>query len=383
MPCMSTSAQRTRNEVLKRNSSCCIGSVLLIGDQGAHTGIGEDFQQYRVGYPSIDDDRAAHATLHRVQRAADLGQHAAIDGAIGNQLIDLGGTQSGQHLAFLVHQPRDVGQQHELLRAQGLGHLAGHQIGIDVIGLAVLAHADRSDHRNEIVGNQPVDQVDVDPGHFTDTADVEDLRLVHARRLAGDLELACADQVGVLAGQAQGLAAMLVDQVDDVLVHLTAEHHFNDVHGGIVGHPHALDEFAVDVQALEQVADLRATAVHHHRVDADGLHQNDVLADAGLQLLAFHGIAAVLDVDGFAGKALDIGQRFGEDARYLGGGVTVEHDDGVLRVYRFSSRSGATAPSCWRNVWRMRSSPAASSASKRSTSTGVVFEARTSPQPSG
>src|SRR5690554_7626586 len=88
MLCGSTSAQRTRSGVLKRKSSRCMplsSALLLVGDQRADTGIGEDFQQYRIGYPAVDDDGTADATLNGIQSATDLRQHAAVDGAIGDQ----------------------------------------------------------------------------------------------------------------------------------------------------------------------------------------------------------------------------------------------------------------------------------------------------------
>ena len=52
----------------------------------------------------------------------------------------------------------------------------------------------------------------------------------------------------VLAGQADRLAAVLVDEADDVLVDLAAQHHLDDVHGLVVGDAHALDELALLAQ---------------------------------------------------------------------------------------------------------------------------------------
>src|SRR5690606_30275070 len=247
------------------------------------------------------------------------------DGTVGDQLVDLGGGQPGQHLALLVHQAGDVGQQHQLLGAQRLGHLAGHQVGVDVVGGAVRAHADRRDHRNEVALHQHVQQVGIHADHLADLADVDDFRLGHFRGLPGHGQLAGADQLGVLAGQADGLAAVLVDQIDDALVDLTTEDHLHHVHGRGVGDPHAIDEAALDAQALEQVADLRTAAVHDHRVDADRLHQHDVAGEASLELLALHGIAAVLDHQGLAHETTDVGQGLGKDPGYLGGIVTVGH----------------------------------------------------------
>ncbi len=129
--------------------------------------------------------------------------------------------------------------------------------------------------------------------------------------------------------QADGATAMTVDQVDDVLVDLAAQDHFHHIHGLRVGHAHAIDEVAFDRQALEQVTDLRATTVYDHRVDAHGLHQHDVAGEAGLELLAFHRVAAVFDHQGLADVASDIRQRFGQDLGGVGGGFAFEGHSGL------------------------------------------------------
>ena len=104
----------------------------------------------------------------------------------------------------------------------------------------------------------------------------------------------------VLAGQADGSAAMLVDEGDDLLVDQAAQHHLHHVHGLGVGHAHALHELALLAHALEQVVDLRAAAMDHHGVHADQLEQHHVAGEGVLELLVGHGVAAVLDDDGLA-----------------------------------------------------------------------------------
>src|SRR5690606_11369949 len=293
------------------------------------------------------DMRAVHAALHGFQGTADLRQHAAGHGAVGYQVADLSCDQPGQDLPLLVHQTGDAGQQHQLLALQRLGHLAGHQVGVDVVRFTVLADANGGDDRDEIAARQHLQQIGVDPGDFADMADVDDFRLCHFRGLATGLELFRADQIGVFAGQTDGVATMLVDQIDDAFVDLAAQHHFHHIHGLRVGHAHAVDKVAFDVQALEQVADLRAAAVHHHRVDADRLHQHDIAGEAGFQLLAFHGVAAVLDDQRLADEATDIGQRFGQDLGELGGSFTAEGHAGLrkserqLEIRRDSIKLGA------------------------------------------
>ena len=79
----------------------------------------------------------------------------------------------------------------------------------------------------------------------------------------------------VLSGQADGAAAMLIDEADDFLVELT-QHHLDDVHHLFVGHTHALPELARDTHRLQKVANLRPPAVHDHRVHANELQHDDI-----------------------------------------------------------------------------------------------------------
>ena len=65
--------------------------------------------------------------------------------------------------------------------------------------------------------------------------------------------------------------------------------------------------------AAERLLDLRAAAVHHHRVHADQLEQHHVLGEILLQRRVGHGVAAVLDDDGLAVELADVGQRLGQD----------------------------------------------------------------------
>jgi hypothetical protein len=64
---------------------------------------------------------------------------------------------------------------------------------------------------------------------------------------------------------------------------------------------------------VRALVDLRAAAVHDHRVHADQLQQHHVVREALLQLLVGHRVAAVLDDDRLAVEAADVGQRLGQD----------------------------------------------------------------------
>ena len=84
----------------------------------------------------------------------DLGDHAAGDGAVGDQRLELVGVGLADQAVGavdLVSQPLDVGEIHELLGAERLGDRAGEGVGVDVVGLARLVGADGGDDGDELV----------------------------------------------------------------------------------------------------------------------------------------------------------------------------------------------------------------------------------------
>ena len=241
----------------------------------------------------------------------------------------------GEQLALLVQHARCVGEQHQLLGAQHLGQLAGDDVGVDVVADVALAEADRADDRNELVVLQRLDHRRVDGDDVAYLADVVlDLGVV----LVLHLQLARADHAAVEAGESDGLAAGGVDQADDVLLHLAAEHPFDDLHRLLVGDAHALDERALLAELAQRGVDLRAAAVHHDRVQADQLEQHDVFREVLLQRRLGHRVAAVLDDDGLAVELADVRQRLRQDLGLVARGDVRQVDRGGRRT---GQRSGS------------------------------------------
>ena len=280
---------------------------------------------------AVDDVRGLHPAVDRVDRVADLGDHAAGDGAVGDQRVDLARRQPGQELPRLVEHARGVGHEDDLLGLQHAGDLAGGDVGVDVVGVARGVGAERRDHRDEVAGVEHLDDLGVDAGDLADLADVEHLIGLF---LARHQHLLGVDEVAILAGQPHRAAAVLVDQGHDVLVDQAAQDHLDDVEGLLVGHPHALDELALLADALQEAGDLRAAAVHHHRVHPHQLQEHHVLGEGLHQVALGHGVAAVLDDDGLVVEALDVGQRLGQDVGLLGGGVEGGHGGSGLNLGR-------------------------------------------------
>ena len=82
------------------------------------------------------------------------------------------------------------------------------------------------------------------------------------------LHLARSYQSAVFTCQTHCLTAVVIDQHNDVLLHLTAQNPFNYFHGFFVSDTHALHERALLTYFFERAVDLWTAAMHHHGVHA-------------------------------------------------------------------------------------------------------------------
>jgi hypothetical protein len=97
---------------------------------------------------------------------------------------------------------------------------------------------------------------------------------------------------------------VLVDERDELAVHLARQHHAHDIHGLGGRHPVAATELALDSEPAEHRRDLRAPAVHDDRLDARISEVDHVFCEGPLQLGTHHGVAAELHDDRLAVEAL-------------------------------------------------------------------------------
>ena len=265
-----------------------------------------------MGHAAVQDDRRVDAVLHRLGAGLQLRNHAAGDRAVRAQLADPFDRQIGNQFARFVEHADDIGEQKQARGAERPGDGAGHGVGVDVVGLAAGAHADGRDHRDQARLLERGQDPRIDLLRLADEAEVEDLLDVGRLVARGPAQLGRLDQVAVLARDADGRAAGGVYGADDALVDGPGQHHLDDLDGLGVGHAQAVDELALDLEAIEHPADLRAAAVHHDRVDADLLEQHDVAGEQPRELGVAHGVAAVLDDEGAPGIAAHERQRLGD-----------------------------------------------------------------------
>ena len=125
------------------------------------------------------------------------------------------------------------------------------------------------------------------------------------------------DQVTILSGQTNSPSTMACNQIDNLLVHQTAQHHLDDIHGLTIGYPHTIDKLAFLADFFQQPADLRPATMHHYRVDTHQFHQHDIARKTAFQVFVHHGITAILDNHGLALEATYIGQRLGKHLRNI------------------------------------------------------------------
>ena len=265
-----------------------------------------------MGHPAVEDVRLRRPALERPQRRFDLRQHPTVDHAGAHQALGLLPGERAHQRAVRAEDSLHVGEVDQLLGAQRRGHLARDQVRIDVVGRAVAPHADRRDHGDEPVVLEETDGLRVD---LLDLADEADVHLLAAREPVAAPP--CAEEAGVLPRQADGLAAVVVDEPDDLLVDLADEDHLDDLDRLGVGDAHAPDEARLLAEPLHQRADLGPAPVHDDRLKAHEAQEDHVEREGLIEVGALHRGAAVLDDDRLAAKLPDVRERLEQDLRAL------------------------------------------------------------------
>ena len=184
----------------------------------------------------------------------------------------------------------------------------GGRVGVDVEHLAVDVEVgcDGRDDRHA-AGVE-----DVDDRRRVDALDVADEAEVDLLAVDDGAATARAEQPGVLAREAHGDRAVLVEQADELAADLAGEHHPHDVHDLGRRDAQAALELALEADPVEHRLDLRAPAVHDDGAQAGIPEEGDVLGEGRLEGVVDHGVAAVLDDDEGAAEALEPRQRLDE-----------------------------------------------------------------------
>jgi starch synthase len=281
------------------------------------------------------------AGIHGIERAAHFRDHAARDYALVDQRFGFRSAERAQALAGGGLYAFDIGHQDELGGVECAGNGTGSGVGVDVERAAVCIDADGSDDWNEAAGDQLLHDARFDMADLTDAAEVDEHRFATRVRLRDWRELFGAHEAIVLARQTDGPTPVLTDESDDFLIYRAAQHHFDHIHGLVVGHAQAGAKYRVNTDAFQHAVDLRTAPVNHDHADPDVAQQADIAREALLERRVDHGMASILDDEGALVEAPDVGQGFVEYTRFVDEFV---HRRGTLALPGAKSGSESRAP---------------------------------------
>src|ERR1700728_1446085 len=324
--------------------------------------LGEQFEQHRMRHLAVQDNHTFDALFERVDAGFDLRDHAAGNGAVGNQpprIVDR--KLLDQRLRFIEH-AGNVGEQQKTFGVQRTGNGAGKRVGIDVERAAVGCRSDRRQNRNQLTAEDLIEHRSVDLLRLADKTEINNFLDMRVRIDHGARQLARDDHVAVLAAEADRLAAGFVDVGDHLLVDQAGQHHFDDFERRGIGNAKPGGILRLHADPLEHRFDLRAAAVHDHRVDGGLLQEHDILGEFARQMFFAHGVAAVFDDNNFLVIALHVGQRFRQDAGlyFRADGVLAHWLDIPGKMHRLSSGAQARRQLTRAGLGRYKSMPGGS-----------------------
>ena len=239
----------------------------------------------------------AHAALAApTTHDSTFGIMPSRDLPVGDELLHAGDVDARDQRALVgpvAVDAGDVGEVHELLGVERLGHRARDGVGVHVVGLTVVVDADGRDHRDQLLAEHAA------PRSWGRSR-------ARRRRSRARIALVDPDEPGVLAREPDRVRAVPVHRRDDLAVDLADERHADDVDGLGVGDPPPVDELGLLAEPAHEIADLRAAAVHDDRVHADQSHEHDVGREEIGERGIAHRVAAVLDHDGLARELADV-----------------------------------------------------------------------------
>ena len=217
----------------------------------------------------IDNVHRTHTTLGRIQCRINFGQHATIQSAIGFERVGARAVNLGDEFTLFVQNTFDIGEQHQLMCTHRAGNLARRHVCIDIVGYARIIGGNRRDHWDEFGLNQSIQHRRVHAHHITDQTDVVLYRCVLR---IGQKQFFHAYHAPIFTTHTDRTHTKtftrLINQIDNLPLHIATEHTIDNRHGVGIGHAHPLNELTFDTDALEHRINLRPTAMHHQHVHA-------------------------------------------------------------------------------------------------------------------
>ena len=107
-----------------------------------------------MGNTSVQDMHPGYAIFNSFNTVVQLGQHAAADKTIANKLAGFLNAQLGDQSIFVLRiliNPFNICKKGQLFRIYRPGNGTGRIIGVNIIRVIILVHANRAHNRQEIL----------------------------------------------------------------------------------------------------------------------------------------------------------------------------------------------------------------------------------------
>ena len=247
----------------------------------------------------------------RIYAATNLRNHAAVNAALEHKLMSLFKGQRRNEATFIRISrinAAHISQHQQLFCLQRTGNITGNNIGVNVIGFAIRTNAGRSDDGDIAAVQQAVDKVGVDMLHAADKADIYQINLavfINIGQIFFSLQ-----QLGILAVEADSLAAQAVQTANKVGIDFANKRHLCDSSGFSVSNAQTADKLALLAGLLQLTADFRTAAMNDYRTHTGILQEQNILQHLVLQLVIKHSITAILYDNGLIFKITEIRQCF-------------------------------------------------------------------------
>src|SRR6476659_10913525 len=277
----------------------------------------EYLEENGMRYSTVDNVGLAHSLFQGIQTRVYFWQHALGYRAFLDHPLDVLARDGGQMASLGIADALDIRHHDKLFRVQSSGDRSGHEVSVDIVGIALPVGPDRSDDRNIVVALQLKQEAGIDLLDISYETEIA-LGVIFVEipfqtfRPRPHRQGLRQDQPSVLPAETDGAPAVAVDKIRDLHVDFARQHHLNNFHGRFVRDAHAVQKFRFDAEAVEHLVDLRAPTMDDDGIEADVLQQDDVLRESLLQRSLGHRAAAVLDHNGLAAERTDVRQGFDE-----------------------------------------------------------------------
>ena len=263
------------------------------------------------------------------ESAANLRNHAARDGAAGDELVDARGVEFGDKGLGRIKHAGNIGEKHNAGRVHDARDRAGRFVGVHIERFALGGEADRVDDRHEARGQEGVSDGGVTADDLANFAGVEG-------KLRGVSAFA---KAAIGQAEADDLRALRREQAEQPHMGASREHADNLIDRLARGDADTVDARRFDAEARELLVDLRAAAVDKN--------------DATAALIAVRAV-----------KGNEASERLSAELRVLEQ-RSADLDDERCVLQRMRSVLQSSPPTAALGAWTQVRNPAVSSKPKR------------------